>query len=181
MDRYEGPLTIYVARLLGDVDRARDVVQDTFLKLWQADREQVDGHLVKWLYTVCRNRALDVRRKEHRMTTLENKHVDSLTGGADKAAPGTSDGNVQLLVTRLPDRQQEAVRLKFQGGLSYREIAEVMDTTVNNVGVLLHTAIKSIRAQLAGLGCDTEGAGNGTTQTRRDEGPGGRPGTLATR
>jgi RNA polymerase sigma factor (sigma-70 family) len=58
-------------------------------------------------------------------------------------------------VADLPQRQQEAVRLKFQGGLSYREIAEVMDTTANNVGVLLHTAIRTIRDKLATAGSGT--------------------------
>ena len=145
VSQFEGPLTIYAARLLGDVDRARDVVQDTFLKLWQAERATVDGHLAKWLYTVCRNRALDVRRKEHRMTRLDQTEAPATTGNS----PGKDCGGVLALVAGLPDRQQEAVRLKFQGGLSYREIAEVMNTTANNVGVLLHTAIKSIREQLA--------------------------------
>jgi RNA polymerase sigma-70 factor (ECF subfamily) len=41
------------------------------------------------------------------------------------------------------------VRLKFQGGLSYREIAEVMGTNANNVGVMLHTAIATIRRKMA--------------------------------
>ena len=147
VERYEGPLTIYAARLLtGDVDRARDVVQDTFLRLWQADRESVEGHLAKWLYTVCRNRAFDVHRKEHRMTTVEARQMDQTTS----SEPSREDppDTLVALVDALPPRQQEAVRLKFQGGLSYREIAEVMDTTVNNVGVLLHTAVGSIRAKL---------------------------------
>jgi RNA polymerase sigma-70 factor (ECF subfamily) len=147
VSQFEGPLTIYAARLLGDVDRARDVVQDTFLKLWQAERATVDGHLAKWLYTVCRNRALDVRRKEHRMTRLDQTEAPAAPAAGD--SPGKDCTGVLALVAGLPDRQQEAVRLKFQGGLSYREIAEVMNTTANNVGVLLHTAIKSIREQLA--------------------------------
>jgi RNA polymerase sigma-70 factor (ECF subfamily) len=49
---------------------------------------------------------------------------------------------------QLSDKQQEAVRLKFQSGLSYREIAEVMDITVNHVGVLLHNALKAIRDRI---------------------------------
>ena len=175
--RHEGQLTIYAARLLGDVDRARDVVQDTFLKLWQADRAAVDGHLVKWLYTVCRNRALDVRRKEHRMTTLDDRQANTLAARPGGAGDGSGtrepgeNGLLQEMVAKLPERQQEAVRLKFHGELSYREIADVMDTTVNNVGVLLHTAIKSIRGQ------DT---GDPRTDERGEE-PGGRTGRLATR
>lgn len=147
VDRFEGPLTIYAKRLLGgDVDRARDVVQDTFLRLWQADRATVDGHLAKWLYTVCRNRSFDVHRKERRMTAVESKQMEQTTPAAEQAeAP---PGCLVALVDGLPPRQQEAVRLKFQGELSYREIAEVMDTTVNNVGVLLHNAVRSIRTKL---------------------------------
>ena len=61
------------------------------------------------------------------------------------------------------------MRLKFQGGLSYREIAEVMDTTVNNVGVLLHTAIKSIRTHLTDI------------PEHRVDRAGGPDGRLATR
>jgi RNA polymerase sigma-70 factor (ECF subfamily) len=44
-------------------------VQDTFLKLWQTDPDTVNGRLAPWLYTVCRNRAVDVCRKERRMKT----------------------------------------------------------------------------------------------------------------
>lgn len=158
VERYEGPLTIYAARFAGDVDRGRDIVQDAFLRLWEADREAVEGHVGPWLYRVCRNRAIDVRRKEGRMTHLEPEAVaqsvgsdhqsPSLDGSAtpDEAPPGDA---VTTAIGKLPPRQQEAVRLKFQGGLSYREIADVMETSVNNVGVLLHHAIKGLRASLA--------------------------------
>jgi RNA polymerase sigma-70 factor (ECF subfamily) len=168
LQQYEGPLTIYATRLLGDVDRARDVVQDTFLKLWQADRAVVDGYLAKWLYTVCRNRALDVRRKEHRMTTLSDGRLESAAPPEDRHEETAR--SMLALVADLPQRQQEAVRLKFQGGLSYREIAEVMDTTANNVGVLLHTAIRTIREKLTAAAPGnapatmTDGPGQSTTR-----------------
>ena len=72
---FEGPLTLYAARLLHDADRARDVVQETFLKLCSSDQASIDGHLAEWLFTVCRNRALDVLRKENRMTQLRDEQV----------------------------------------------------------------------------------------------------------
>ena len=62
--------------------------------------------------------------------------------------PDTGGRSTDALLHLLTDRQQEVVRLKFQGGLSYREIAEVMDTTVTNVGVMLHKAIKKIRRSI---------------------------------
>lgn len=51
----------------------------------------------------------------------------------------------------LPDRQQEILRLKFSGGLSYKQIAEVTGLTVSNVGVILHTAIGKLRKQMLGV------------------------------
>jgi len=159
--RFEGPLTLYAARLLGgDADRARDVVQDTFLKLWTADRAAVDGHLPAWLYRVCRNGALDVRRKEVRMTVLQDNPPASLDqrlrhdDDGEHASPASGDtasegsGGIMKLMDQLPERQQEVLRLKFQGGLSYAEIATVMDLTANHVGVLIHSAIKAIRERL---------------------------------
>src|SRR5215470_17575017 len=73
--RFEGPLVLYAARFLGDAERARDVVQDTFLKLCAQPRDEVEHRLAEWLFTVCRNRALDVLRKEGRMTQLSDEQV----------------------------------------------------------------------------------------------------------
>lgn len=143
---HERALVLYARRFLHDEERARDVVQDAFLKLWQVERTEVEDHLVPWLYTVCRNRALDVRRKDRRMTTLGDAPV-STREGLESRAPG-DDAGLVALVDGLPPRQREAVQLKFQAGLSYREIAKVMETTVNNVGVLIHTAVKSLRTRI---------------------------------
>src|SRR5512147_728287 len=74
--RFEGPLAVYATRLLGDAESARDVVQDTFLRLCCQDRASIGDHLAEWLFTVCRNRALDVLRKEHRMTQLSDEQVN---------------------------------------------------------------------------------------------------------
>src|SRR6516162_9192589 len=150
--RYEGDLLRYAQRIVGDEDHARDVVQETFLKLWRQDRAELDGHLVEWLYTVCRNKAVDVRRKEQRMYTLAEESW-AVREGADPS-PGAiaecrdSAAQVLDLVDGLPVNQQEVIRLKFQGGLSYREISRVTGLTVSHVGVLIHTGLKSIRIKL---------------------------------
>ena len=49
------------------------------------------------------------------------------------------------LVKSLPERQQEVVRLKFQSGLSYKDISAVTNLSVSNVGLLLHKAVRAIR------------------------------------
>ena len=152
VEQYEGPLVRYAAQIVGDVERGRDVVQDTFLRLCKQDREQLDGHLVEWLYTVCRNRALDVRRKEQRMKTMttEQAALQESPDAGQAATTEQQDTTARVLqsVDRLTENQREVVRLKFQSGLSYKEIAAVTELSVSNVGYLIHTAIKKLRAEL---------------------------------
>ncbi len=149
LTQYETPLWRYAARLLGDADAARDVVQETFLRLCRQSSAELDGHAVAWLYRVCRTRALDVLRKERPMQTLTDQEL--LERPSRERSPAaaleqreTTDQLLQLLDT-LSAEQQEVVRLKFQHGLSYRQIGEVTGRTSNHVGVMLHTALKTLR------------------------------------
>ncbi len=152
IERFEGPLTRYAASLTGDVEGARDVVQDTFVRLCGQTPEQLNGCLAAWLFTVCRHRAFNVRRKESRMTALTE--MDLETEAAEGPTPAMAaeqkeaTGEMLRLVAALPPNQQEVVRLKFQGGLSYEEISQVTKLSVSNVGFLLHTAIKTLRVQM---------------------------------
>jgi RNA polymerase sigma factor (sigma-70 family) len=150
---HEGPLIRYAARITGDMERARDVVQDTFLRLCEQDRHELDGRLAEWLYTVCRRRALDVQRKEHRMRATLPEELDRCAGPApphDIAERDEAHAAVLAVIGRLPENQQEVVRLKFQSGLSYREIAGVTGLSVTNVGYLLHVALKAVRKEVLG-------------------------------
>lgn len=146
-----GPLTRYAARLLGDADRARDVVQDAFVKLMAQPAGTIDGHAVEWLFTVCRHRALDVLRKEGRMKRFEEGQAERVTTGEPR--PGRAleqeeiSDTVLRLIDRLPHNQQEVVRLKFQNGFSYKEIARITELSVSNVGFLIHTAVHRLRAE----------------------------------
>ena len=152
LQRFEQPLVRYAQRITGDLETAREVVQDTFMRLCRQQQAAIDGHLSQWLFTVCRNRALDVQQKERRMSTAMD--LDQRTGSAsslataapDKAAE-TRDSAARILglLDQLPTNQQEVIRLKFQNELSYREIAEVTGLTVSNVGFLLHVGIKQLR------------------------------------
>lgn len=147
---YEGQLVRYAQRITGDLETARDVVQETFLRLCRQDRDEVEGHLVQWLFTVCRNRALDVQRKERRMSTatdLDDRVSTDIDHYSPDSAAETSDSAAKALglLEHLPENQQEVIRLKFQNELSYREISEVTGLTVTNVGFLLHVGIKRLR------------------------------------
>ncbi len=150
--RFEGPLTLYAARLLRDAESARDVVQETFLKLCASDEDSIDGHLAEWLFTVCRNRALDVLRKEHRMTQLRDEQVlrclHPAPGPLDLAERRELGTRVLELLDALPTNQREVIRLKFQNGFSYQEISRISGHSVSNVGYLIHAGIKALRGHL---------------------------------
>ena len=150
----QAPLVRYATRLLaGDVDRARDVVQDTFLRLMGQPAEAVDGHAVEWLFTVCRHRALDVLRKEGRMKRFGDGEAERVTTAEPR--PGrdleTAETHAALLrmIAHLPPNQQEVVRLKFQNGFSYKEISRITELSVGNVGFLIHTAVARLRTEFA--------------------------------
>ena len=156
--RFELPLLQYATRITGDRERARDVVQATFVQLQRAPREQLDHAPAKWLFTVCRNRALNVCRKERRMTYLDQELLET-HGGADPAPfeqleQKEASGFLLQIVATLPPRQQEVLQLRFQNDLSYQEIAEITKTSAGSVGVLIHTALKTLRARYSELARD---------------------------
>ena len=152
LGRYESRLVRYAARITRDVERARDVVQEVFLRLLREERERVEPRLCEWLFTVCRNLALDVRGKETRMKFLAEEPVPadvSLAPAPSVAAErAETRGALLALVGALPEPQQEVVRLKFQEGLSYKEISRVTHHSVSYVGVLIHNALKTIRQRI---------------------------------
>jgi RNA polymerase sigma factor (sigma-70 family) len=150
----QAPLVRYATRLLGgDTDRARDIVQDTFVKLMAQPPGEVDGHAVEWLFTVCRHRTFDVMRREGRMKRFDEGEVERVVtteprpGRALEAAE-THEALIEM-IGHLPRNQQEVVRLKFQNGFSYKEIARITQLSVTNVGFLIHTAVARLRREFA--------------------------------
>ncbi len=156
MELFEGALIRYAMLFTNSEDRARDVVQDTFIKLCKQERKKVEKYIKAWLYKVCRNRSLEVLRKENRMMELTDSTLIKTTSKTPSPAV-QAEQNDQIhmalaLVDTLPEKQQEVVRLKFQHQLSYKEISEVANVTVTNVGFLLHTALKTLRMQMQKTG-----------------------------
>lgn len=209
VERYEGAVLRYAVRILGDLDLARDVAQDTFMRLcertnepggantvdqaanaearWDLDAAPSAPHrkgltaaapetgrrdpLLAWLLTVCRNRAIDVARRRARLTLVGGAAIgngnprtgmgaamtatDTLDRPAATPGPGEvlerSDESRRTLelLAALPANQQEVVRLRFQCGLSYAEIANVTGLSKTNVGFLLHTALKRMRNEMS--------------------------------
>lgn len=149
LDRFEGPLLRYATRITGNPEVARDVVQDTFLRLWTADRQKLNGRLAPWLYTVCRNRAIDVAKKEGRMTPSASVQITSPAPDPGAAAERRETHALILdAVAQLPPDQQEVFQFKFQDGLTYREISRISGKSLGAVSKLMAEALDDIRIKL---------------------------------
>ncbi len=152
--RYERPLLGYVHRYLGDAERARDVVQDAFLALCRQPRGELEARVAPWLFAVCRRRAIDILRKEKRMIATYDEVAEPMAKGMEPPQTAELHDATRLVLAHLadlPPNESEAVRLRFHQQFSYREIAEVMGLSESHVGVLLHTALKSLRKSLPQL------------------------------
>ncbi len=150
LNSYEGQLIGYACTFLGNVESAKDAVQDTFLRLWN---HRTDAMSVKpWLYTTCRNRCIDMLRREKRIlhvdsTVLESK--ESSSPRPDEIADGNDQHRIILNHLKgLSQNQQEVIRLKFEADFSYREISDVTGLNEGNVGFLLHTGLKKLRSAM---------------------------------
>ena len=149
LDEFEGRLVRYARRLVGNEEEARDVVQFVFLRLCDEEPEEIEGRLVQWLFTVCRNRAMDVLRGSGR------EKANGKPGGQTQAAGREGDpaelveqtdlhGLLRELVDHLPASQREAIDL-WTEGFRYAEIGKILDCEEGNVRVLVHRGLKAVR------------------------------------
>lgn len=150
--KYESALISYAYGFMEDIEKARDIVQDTFLRLCKQERSKIESYIAPWLYKVCRNRALEILRKEHRMTFFKEGQLENVKSNEPDPSSQSlwkdDTENVFRLLETLPKNQQEVIRLKFQHDMTYREISEITQLSVSNVGFLIHTAIKALRKKM---------------------------------
>ncbi len=151
---YRGQLMKYSLKMTGDLELSREAVQETFLRLCKQDRAKVAGREVQWLFTVCRNLIYDVKRKEKNvMSGIDQQLPDvSARPAADLVDLKQSASAVVTLMGRLPERQQELLRLKFQNELSYKEIAKVTGMSPSNVGFQIHKAVAKLKEEFQKIG-----------------------------
>jgi RNA polymerase sigma factor (sigma-70 family) len=179
--QYEGPLLAYAYSILQDLELARDVVQDTFIKLYEQDTHEWQTGLKAWLYTVCRNRSIDIIRKERRLVALDDAWADMRADEAtpdprEAAAQRETHAEIAQLIEKLPTQQREVIRLKFQADLSYKEISDITGYSATNVGFILHTALKRLRHLMQRSQPEAErGSTPSTTSSPRPTGKNLRP------
>ncbi|MFP8874273.1 MAG: RNA polymerase sigma factor [Myxococcota bacterium] len=153
-ERWKGPLLRYLDRIVHDAATAEELVQEAFLRVHRArDHYVADAKFSTWLYRIATNLAFNelrrpVHRHRHASTDAPEGPTEIRTPqpGPDEIAHARLLGEmVGVELGHLPERQRVALWLCAVEGLSYREIAEVLETTEKSVKALVHRA----RAKLA--------------------------------
>lgn len=143
-------LVRYAARQLGDLELARDIVQETFIQVWERRRAWTPrGSARAYLYRIARHLVIDERRRQGvRRRWLKRQ------GRQDSPRPATPaeelDGKLlaealEAAVTALPDRRREVFELVVVRGLSYKEVASVMGISVQTVANQMSKALRTVR------------------------------------
>ena len=149
VEDFESPLIAYASTILNDIDLARDVVQETFIRLCQQDLSKVEKGLKSWLFTVCRNRSFDILRKSKRSQAWDELQWKTLPGPGlqpdEQADQQELFSQLHVYLQRLHTNQRDVILLKFQQGLSYREIQEITGLPSGTIGFLIHSGLKRLR------------------------------------
>jgi len=132
-------------RFTGDSDAALDVMQETFLYLLRKfPGFRLTANLKTFLYPAVRNLSISARRKTARYQATPAE-LEQLEHAPAPAAPGAEAGDLQVVLTALPEEQREVLLLRFVDGLSLAEIAATMDIPLGTVKSRLHNALQTLR------------------------------------
>ncbi|MBN1674286.1 MAG: sigma-70 family RNA polymerase sigma factor [Kiritimatiellae bacterium] len=139
---------------LDDPDLARDFAQDGFVRLYgMLPRYEPKAAARGLLARIVRNACLTHRSRERRIVPLADISEAEARGAADSVAGDALSreedaARLRAALGTLPERQQEALRLRYFQDMSYKEIAAALDITVNYAGVILHQALSALRDRL---------------------------------
>ena len=150
MDLCWEDLVRYAARQLGDVELARDVVQEAFIQVWERRRSwRPRGSARAYLYRIVRHLVIDEKRKQgvRRRWAEGLKLLDAprpATPAEEFDAKVLADA-FEAAVASLPDRRREVFELVFQRGLTHAEAAAVMELSAQTVANQMSAALRSVR------------------------------------
>ncbi len=159
-ERHTRAMVAFCHHFVRDAARAEELAQDVFVKLHgAADRYQPSARFKTFLYRIASNHCLnELRRGEYaaraeRCAAEEPADLDALPSSAPSpeaiAEASALERAVGALLESLPEKQRAVLVLCRFEGLSYEEIADVLDTSVSAVKSLIHRATVSAAAALA--------------------------------
>jgi len=165
--RWEGPLFRFVSRSLDRPDDARDVCQETFLRILdKAEAFREGARFSTWMYQIALNLCRDQTRRKRRWgrlmiaaphgdTDTPREHVAPETLATSPAAAYEHTERrsaVRSALSALTRDQREVLLLKEYEGLKFREIADVLGVPESTVKSRMYAGLDAMRTSLAGLG-----------------------------
>jgi len=140
-------IMIYAARLLSDSESAKDITQEVFLRLEQ--NKNTVQNVKSFAYKTARNLIIDRFRKTKMEPLPEDLPADkTLFNPAILAEKEEQKRMLEAKFNELTPRHREVLRLKFQEGLKYAEIAEILGEPVTTVAWLIHEAVAKLRSMM---------------------------------
>jgi RNA polymerase sigma-70 factor (family 1) len=146
-------LFLFANSLIGNTEEARDIVTESFIKLWSHDNHFSNmSHLQVYLYTVIKNACIDYWRRDKLKAKIENRLVQ-----AERISENTIEKKyqeaelVQILyerINQLPDRMQQVFKLTYLDGFSRTEIAQMLNLSENTIRNTNAAAMKALRLTL---------------------------------
>lgn len=157
VNQYAQQVYWQLRRMVYDHDDANDLVQNTFIKAWEAlDTFRGDAKVSTWIYRIAMYEGLNFLKQEQRKQSLYTRATDDETAGflmerleADEYFDGDDYEKIfQEAILRLPEKQQQVFRLKYYDDLTYEEISQITGTSVGALKANYHHAVKKIEAIL---------------------------------
>jgi len=146
-DRYSSVVYAVALRVLADTAAAEDVLQEVFMQLWRTPGafDANRGNLGPWLAVIARNRAIDVLRKRHPQTDIEDVVVAvefDLAGAAERAR---SMEKVRGAMGTMPSPQRSALEMAYFEGLTHTEIAARTGEPLGTIKTRIRTGLLALR------------------------------------
>ena len=142
--------------VVGNLEDARDALQETFLKCWHR-RQQIDDikNLRAWVFRIALNTGRDFRKTAWNRRR-QSLHEDFVMASTADSPPAGLMKNEELhrlrhAVAKLPPEQQEVFLLRQNGDLSYPEIADAMSIPLGTVKTRMRSAIRQLRQSVGDL------------------------------
>ncbi len=135
VEEYSDYVYRFILSSIRDEDRANDIVQDTYEKLWRNVLEVSYPVVKSWLFTTAYHAMIDMIRKESRMSPIEENNSYDLV---EESQYSDLNEILHLALERLPEIQKSLILLRDYEGYSYREIGEITGLTEAQVKINIY-------------------------------------------
>ncbi len=149
VEKYQERLYHHIRKIVMEHNDTHDVLQNCFIKVFKnIDRFEGKSQLYTWLYRIATNEAITFLNKKKRKGAASIDEEESSLANTLKA-DGYFDGDelqlqLQLALEQLPEKQKIVFNLRYFEEMSYKEMSEILDTSVGGLKASYHHAVKKI-------------------------------------